>query len=297
MNRIIEHITQVNNGILPNLELTDIEQIIRDYPCFFSAYLLKSLALKSKIEENIFNEELPHLALKVQDRAKLYDVVYQNYFELIKDNEVLDKETEEILQQAEILKNEELEIVVNENINEQKEEKKSIPVVKKETLTKAKKPKTKKPVKKKEPNKTLKSNSKSQSLNEEIIQKPSSFVEWLKTKNTVNTISTSKENVPKEQNVIPIDSTMANEAIIYQESKKVSYKLEDFIVDQINKKQQQKSSKKDIKKLGISETYAQILEKQMNFEKAIQVYKELSIKYPEKSTTFASQIENLKNKL
>ncbi|MEZ4929912.1 MAG: hypothetical protein R2777_07875 [Chitinophagales bacterium] len=96
---------------------------------------------------------------------------------------------------------------------------------------------------------------------------------------------------------MPIDPTLAHEAMIYQESKKTSYKLEDFLVEQINKKQQQKAVKKEHKLLGISETYAQILENQENFEKAIEVYKELSIKYPKKSATFASRIKNLKNKL
>ncbi|MCB0541527.1 MAG: hypothetical protein KDE33_28735, partial [Bacteroidetes bacterium] len=125
---------------------------------------------------------------------------------------------------------------------------------------------------------------------------PTSFVEWLKTKKASHK-QEEKEQATTIKEQVPIDPTLAHEAMIYQESKKTSYKLEDFLVAQINKKQQQRAVKKEHKLLGISETYAKILENQENFEKAIEVYKELSIKYPKKSATFASRIKNLKNKL
>ena len=46
-----------------------------------------------------------------------------------------------------------------------------------------------------------------------------------------------------------------------------------------------------------SETLAEILSSQNQFEKAIEMYRRLQLKFPEKSSYFAAKIENLKNNL
>lgn len=47
----------------------------------------------------------------------------------------------------------------------------------------------------------------------------------------------------------------------------------------------------------VTETFAKILELQKNYSKAIQAYEKLSLKYPEKSTYFASRIEKIKKEI
>ena len=47
----------------------------------------------------------------------------------------------------------------------------------------------------------------------------------------------------------------------------------------------------------ISETLADIYISQKLFDKAIKIYQELSLKYPEKNVIFASSIENLRNRI
>jgi hypothetical protein len=67
------------------------------------------------------------------------------------------------------------------------------------------------------------------------------------------------------------------------------------LVNAIQKKQKLKQKSVPVSSFAISETYAKILAQQGKIDEAIKVYKELSIKYPKKSSSFARQIEKLKS--
>ncbi|MCB0662034.1 MAG: hypothetical protein KDC24_04805 [Saprospiraceae bacterium] len=84
--------------------------------------------------------------------------------------------------------------------------------------------------------------------------------------------------------------------------------LEQIVFNAVKEEEEKKESHKKVKseaeilakrslklKTGIvSETLAELLVKQENYEQAIEMYEQLILKYPEKSAFFALQIENLK---
>jgi len=93
---------------------------------------------------------------------------------------------------------------------------------------------------------------------------------------------------------VPIDPAVSREAELILGAKRSSFKLEDFLVNQIQRKQNKKEGASVTRINAVSETYAKILTNQGKLEQAISIYKELSIKYPKKSSIFARQIEKLK---
>lgn len=98
----------------------------------------------------------------------------------------------------------------------------------------------------------------------------------------------------------------APRTIPFQVKRKEDYILEKFIKDEpqikapnsqkLDTENKARKSAEDPNDL-VSETLAQIYTDQMLFHKAIDTYKKLSLKFPEKSTYFADQIRELENKI
>jgi hypothetical protein len=66
--------------------------------------------------------------------------------------------------------------------------------------------------------------------------------------------------------------------------------------DKLDNENKARKSAEDSNDL-VSETLANIYTDQMLFHKAIETYKKLSLKFPEKSTYFADQIRDLEKKI
>lgn len=85
--------------------------------------------------------------------------------------------------------------------------------------------------------------------------------------------------------------------------KKTTYDFENWLQKPISKNKTQYLIKKNIKKSVehndtlTTETLAEIYVEQGHYERAIQAYKILCLKYPKKSGFFANQIKKIKNKL
>ncbi len=109
-------------------------------------------------------------------------------------------------------------------------------------------------------------------IEEEIIEE-NSFVEWLKL-----------------SNLKPIDRSNEIEKIDKFISVKPKISIESNNENSINNK----SSDTVIQDDYMTETLAKLYLNQKNYEKAIQSYKILILKFPEKSSYFANQIKNIK---
>ena len=282
----IESIHSLEKNQVSALDKLWIDKMLNKYPCFHGMFLLQGIYLKQHDEEG-YEQALSNIAIHVNDRAVLYDLVHRKYGDVkskksapivnkispVKEDIVVQKEPV-IDENSEDLKSLVQAIRSNRKKQTSPQEKERSPRNIEGSVNKNKsKAKQEKPLAPKKRNQAKK------------MQAANSFTEWLKNQKPVDLAGQSQ---------VPIDPTVSHEAELILEAKRSSFKLEDFLVNQIQRKQNKKEEAGATSIHAVSETYAKILANQGKLEQAASIYKELSIKYPKKSSIFERQIEKLK---
>lgn len=288
-----------NLHLLNKQSISDLQQLVKDFPYFQSAHILLSLASK-KWDASLYQQSLKKTAIVVTNRAHLFHLIHKleqaEKLVLVEEKEIPKQEekiseSENTKQELEILKVAEI-IAEPEKPNEEEFLEKEIgkqvvnAFVEKEII---KTPELHKP---------------------ETLIEPESFGDWLAMlkKNNGQPYEEIKEQKEKAQQErkkakqeaeAKLKETTANK-------KQRNWDLIDRIIEKnpgaIRVKEEQKFFAPDHKAKEslrenehlVTETLAKIYALQGNVNKAIRAYEILSLRFPQKSAYFAALIKKLK---
>ncbi|MBX7262060.1 MAG: hypothetical protein K1X26_10435, partial [Chitinophagales bacterium] len=130
----------------------------------------------------------------------------------------------------------------------------------------------------------------------EISQKDEThtFLEWLNIVDKSYEQNTQRLDTTRKHYNYENQFILENKSELQQSILEGELDSETEIDEDVNKMAEESIS---FKQEMATEILAKILVKQEHFEKAIEVYQKLILKYPEKSSTFVAQIEFLKNQI
>lgn len=288
-----------NRILTEDLSLDALETIVKTNPAFHSAHLLKAQILQRQDQTKLQNS-ITKIAIHLRDRVRLHEIAEGNSFlELLTFENAMEGQlgTEDSLENTSIT---EIEISKSsESVSESNSEEHTEDVAEEGRLEDAVKVKpgevapNRERVKEEEHSSSLGEDATIDANNEEL-----SFIDWLKKKKKGEEALLEER---EEENEILFDATAANEAAIMQETAATSGdQLDLFIANQIvlKKNRKKKPARKTKKKQGlISETLAEVYLSQQKYQEAIDTYEALTLKFPQKSSYFARQIEIVKKNL
>jgi len=274
---ITEYLTLINNpNAINDKQTSSLEKIVEEFPYFQSA---RALRLKGLYNEESFryNYELKNTAAHTTDRSILFDFIISDTFTRIDKNQYEQKlaEINEIEVDATELIFKEEKIGSRENSLEQS----ILTSIKEASLTEE----------------TSSDSSIEEKLN---IGKPLvfsltekySFEEWLQL-SKIHPIVRG-DSTPKEEKTTPIDPEKQKKLALIDKFIEANPKIQPIKKDaQPNFKLE--SSSENSQYL-MTETLARVYLEQNKYDKAIQAYEILILKYPEKSSFFANRISDIK---
>jgi len=284
----------------------NFKELIELYPyaSTFSILYLKSLSNSGDIR---LENELEKFAFRINDRSVLYKLIHSQQSQLISEKETVEgicseEETAETsIETAEKIKEEEIKVRLepiksdNEEIAEVQENEKTEKVEEQDELDKL---------------------INSAAITSSFVQRELESLPKIKQEDEIiqnveeeEKTETIEETIPIEKNSIENDSPKSFTDWLKASSNSMQKEIEneeerkpEFYTFEKPKKEFFSPSKKakeslDENKMPVSETLAKIFALQGNFSKAIYVYEQLILIFPEKKPFFATQIKNLKKKL
>lgn len=281
------HILQKSNTILSPKQTRELEDIIGEYPYFQAARALHLKGLKN-LDSYKYNNALKETAAHTADRDVLFDFITSKEFvqnniadaivgraPKLEDKKAISEEIEPNLDVETILEESE-EVALPQNIQDAEQ-------ILNPALFKSKKS---------EPNQKISPPKESAPETELDLGKPipftksekHSFTEWLQlaSDNPIKEATISEaEGLEKKKKFDLLDKFIENKPkIVPNENVKAKVNIKE-------------STKIDTNEL-MTETLAKVYLEQKKYKKAIQAFKILSLKYPEKNGFFADQIRAVK---
>lgn len=326
---ITDKIYSLDLSYLQSLQLTEIQQNIKNYPFSVNMRILRLLAMKAQNVEN-FETALQEEAPLIPDRALLKKriSVISDLQENIENQTFTSEHTINIAEEVKDI-NEDLNNQQNGdnedvksfhlnndsiNIQEQEQQNSETLIDDKNTSALENSPQQTQQSEEEESS-TIKSDAMSEEspkqkteYNDEPL---SAFAIWLKNRSVPieQPVEILKQEETKVEPVQAVITTAAEEKTTINEWDGIQEKIlsqyqTDLSESKSKQKKKVKSTPKPKKKKEnntgdettfITETYALLLEKQQKYSQALKIYDKLSLLFPEKRHYFAQKIELLKN--